>query len=221
MAHRGDPNKLFPAAHPDFLEGRKTALMSAAAAGNAKKVTALIDDSKADVHLANEHGLMALHFASNGEVVRALVERGADLHAKVKAGYPHSWRHIEPLELAVDRGDASAITEFAAQGVSVSMHAVDLTKRCCYGNKWAALAALIAAGAPVNEKTMNHAIVCSNLAAVRVLCDAGANLTLKSEYWLSRYVNSQKQYMTPLAAAIHFKLGDIEALLRARGAPLG
>jgi hypothetical protein len=101
------------------------------------------------------------------------------------------------------------------------MHAVDLTKRCCYGNKSAALAALIAAGALVDEKTMRHAITSNNVAAVRVLCDAGVNLALKSQHWLGHYTDSQAQYMTPLAAAIHFKLGDIEALLRARGAPLG
>jgi ankyrin repeat protein len=219
MAHRGDPNKFFAATHPAFPNGSKTALMSAAEAGSSKKVIALIDDSKANVGLANEHGLTALHFASNAETVRALVERGADLHAKAA-------HDIEPLTLAVRRGDASAITEFAAQGVDVKAGR-GFVVQCCYGSgKAKALAALIALGEPVdgrsgNGEPMTNAIYSKNLAAVRVLCEAGANLALKSSHYIkdgNNYIGSE--IMTPLAAAIRNKLGDIEALLRERGAPL-
>ena len=81
---RGDPNKLIVSAHPAYPNGSKTALMSAAEAGSAAKVAALIDDGKADVGFKNEHGLTALHFASTPEAARALVERGADVGALAK-----------------------------------------------------------------------------------------------------------------------------------------
>jgi ankyrin repeat protein len=217
--HRGDPNKFFAATHPAFPSGRKTALMSAAEAGSAAKVRALVDDSKADVGLANEHGLTALHFASNAETVRALVERGADLHAKAS-------RNTEPLALAVRRGDdAGAITELAAQGVDVKAGG-GFAAQCCYGSgKAEALAALIALGEPVDGRSLGEimirAILSKNLAVVRVLCEAGANLALKSNYYVvDGNIVIGNELMTPLAAAIRNKLGDIEAVLREHGAPL-
>ena len=221
--HRGDPNKFFAATHPAFPNGRKSALMSAAEAGNSKKVIALVDDSKADVGLANEHGLTALHFASNAETVRALVERGADLHGK-------SSRNTEPLALAVRRGDASAITEFAALGVDVKA-GDGFATQCCYRSGTAeVLAALIALGEPVDGRSGDGKLMClaiwhanfhsANLAVVRVLCEAGANLALKSNYYVMNGSTWSSELMTPLAAAIRNKLGDIEALLREHGAPL-
>jgi ankyrin repeat protein len=105
-------------AHPAYPNGSKTALMSAAEAGSAAKVAALIDDGKADVGFKNEHGLTALHFASTPEAARALVERGADVGALAKE---LSWTQpsASPLIVAMRRSAPSARSRRSCAGAAL------------------------------------------------------------------------------------------------------
>ena len=52
------------------------------------------------------------------------------------------------------------------------------------------------------------------------IADCRAALALKSNYYVMNGSTWSSELMTPLAAAIRNKLGDIEALLREHGAPL-
>lgn len=92
--------------------------MNAAESGSADKIASLVDDSKADVKIANEHGLTALHFASTPEAARALVQRGADIEAKARDSSWHSARET-PLMLAIRRSNVAVIKELAALGADL------------------------------------------------------------------------------------------------------
>ena len=211
MSRRGDVNKLVPGAHPSFPNGSKTALMSAAETGNSAKIARLVDEDKADVGVVNEHGLTALHFASTAEAVRALVERGADLHAKARDS---AYARSKPLDIAIRHDNAAVIKELAAQGADVDGEGGSVPPLCrCFGwrqgpIKAKALAALLAAGADVNGgggvPPLLRAIDWCNLEAVRILCEAGADIGLKYGY-------HGQQACTPLASAIR-RLGEGHAI---------
>ena len=232
---RGDPNKLMAGARPGFPNGAKTALMSAAETGNAAKVAALVDDGKADVGITNEHGLTALHFASTPEAARALVERGADMNALAKE-LEFSAPSASPLVVAIRRDDVKMVKALIALGASADSCESYPYDRCtssplkrCFGRnggfKKEVLAALLEAGADVDGTAgatpLHVAIERESLEGVRMLCDAGADLTITCGA-----VDAPQAFETPLAFAIRvanpFIDGDssIVAELRARGAPL-
>lgn len=229
---RGDPNKLIVGAHPGYPNGSKTALMSAAEAGSAAKVAALIDDGKADVGFKNEHGLTALHFASTPEAARALVERGADVGALAKE-LEYMKPSASPLIVAIRRDDAKVVKELIALGADAEIcesypydnYGSDSPIKRCFGVHGAikkeALAALLEAGASVDGTVgappLHMAIKAMHIVGVRALCDAGADLGLKCR------MGAGFPPETALAFAIRTSQiagGAIEAELRGRGAPL-
>jgi len=163
--------------------------MQAAESGSADKIISLIDESKADVKIANEHGLTALHYASTPEAARALVRRGADIEAKAKDGWHAA---IEtPLLLAIRRNDAAVIKELAALGADLDAGDSTPIKRCIEWSgqaydqpfKKKLMAALLAGGAHVDgvsgEPPLFFAARRRKLEALRFLCDSGANLAIK------------------------------------------
>jgi ankyrin repeat protein len=159
--------------------------MNAAESGSADKIASLVDDSKADVKIANEHGLTALHFVSTPEAARALVQRGADIEAKARDSW-HS-AHETPLMLAIRRSNVAVIKELAALGADLDADDSAPVKRCIdhpFGQsfKKAVMAALLAAGAHVDGVSGAPPIFFAaekrELDAVRFLCDNGANLAI-------------------------------------------
>jgi ankyrin repeat protein len=215
-----DPNKLAAGSRHHFPHGKMTPLMRFAESGAADKVADLVDEHKADVTIANEFGLTALHFASSSAVVRVLVERGADVHAKAKEFVTSEEAKTEPLELAVRRGDTGVVAELAASGADVN-NCASLVEMCLFSdNRLGALSALLAAGLLVDGpgddgSPLHKAIEQKNLAAVRILCDAGADLAIKS--LRGGYPPRLK---TPLAHAILIQADAIEVFLSSRDAPL-
>jgi len=222
-SRRGDPNKLVAGAHPGFPNGAKSALMSAAESGNAAKVEQLIDDQKADVNLKNEHGLTALHFASTPEVARALCERGADKEAKA---FERTWGPAcaTPLALAIRRDSARMIKELGSLGADLDANDADPIKRCLDANppKMKTLTALLEAGASVDGLSgmppLFHVVRRHNIAAVRFLCDAGANLAIRCTLVAGGPAMTALGY----AMSLHKNewTGACAAELQSRGAPL-
>jgi hypothetical protein len=215
-----DPNKLTAGSRHHFPHGKMTPLMRVAESGAVDKVIEFVDVQKADVSISNEFGLQALHFASTRAVVRALIERGADVRAKAKEFVSSEEAKTEPLELAVRRGYTGVVVELAASGADVN-DCASLVDMCLFSdNRLGALAALLAAGllvdGPGDDGTPLHkAIEQKNLAAVQILCDAGADLTIKS--LRGGYPPKLK---TPLAHAILIQADAVEVYLSSRGALL-
>ena len=217
MSRRGDINKLIPGSHSS-----KTQLMSAAEHGNSAKVVKLIDEDEAQVDCMNELGMTALHFASTGEVVRALCERGADVDAET-----YSFNMEKPLCFAVDNDYDSVVAELIAQGADVDAkcNRVCTPISCCFPfsdtrlPKRKAFAALMAGGAELRDGELYLTVSKRCLEGVRMLVDAGADMTLKfAPYDIGLPPGLAPE--TPLSQAVRRGSREIADFLQSRGAPM-
>jgi len=159
--------------------------MQAAKSGSAQKIIALVDEFKADVKIANDVGLTALHFASTPEAARALVQRGADIEAKCFHGLKET-----PLLWAIERNDAAVVKELTALGADLEYRESSPLKFCIqhpYSNEKPfnkkLVEALLAGGASIDgvigEPPLFYAASHGQVEAVRFLCDSGADLSIK------------------------------------------
>lgn len=220
---RGIDNLLDSGGRTKWPHGKKTRLMMTTEGGDAARVIKLIDEDRASVDVANEHGITALHLAPNVECVRALVARGADVNA---LSMKTSWMpaYATPFETAIENDRAAVVREFVAMGQDVDKFA--LGPRPSWGPqtpimaclqhskaKTKVLEALLSLGADVNVASTYEAsplwnrVTRADLDSVQLLVDAGADLSKRSEG------------MTPLGWAINNAMSDVEAFLRSRGAP--
>lgn len=196
--------------------------MSAAEHGNSAKVVKLIDEDKAQVDCMNEIGMTALHLASTGEVVRALCERGADVDAAT-----YGYRMEKPLCFAVDNDYDAVVAELIAQGADVDAKCdrVRTPTSCCFPfsdtrlPKRKAFAALMAGGAELRDEELYLAVNKRCFEGVRMLVDAGADMTLKfAPYDIGHPLGLAPE--TPLSGAVRRGSREIADFLKSRGAPM-
>ena len=146
----------------DFLSGYKTPLMLAAERGSMRCLSLLLEKG-ACVNQINVKGLTALMFASNENIVKALVASGADVNQKAKGS---ETEHIKWMTM--NRPDN---IDMVCEGTTALFHA----------RSDSIVEALLAAGANVNEKdyigrtALFHAS-CRDEKLVEALVEAGINV---------------------------------------------
>jgi len=215
-----------------------TILMQAAKSGSAQKIIALVDEFKADVKIANDVGLTALHFASTPEAARALVQRGADIEAQCFHGLKET-----PLLWAIERNDAAVVKELTALGADLEYRESSPLKFCIqhpYSNEKLfykkEMEALLAGGASIDgvigEPPLFYAAVLGHVEAVRFLCDSGADLSIKLKYKgdykgpetvLATMIREQAERSMLYPNFDHYLKKDCQAVieeLRLRNAPM-
>ena len=97
-----EPNHTFR--HPS---GNLTMPLILAASWGRPKIVALLLHRGADYRLMDEHGLSALHAASDATTLRVLLEAGADPELRAADGFT-------PLHLVLDEASARLLIEYGA-----------------------------------------------------------------------------------------------------------
>lgn len=177
------------------------------------KIAKLLIDHGANIHIATDEEVTALHFAAlqgHTSMVRLLLGEGADVNAQ-------EHRQWTALHFSAQEGHAALIEPLIDAGADLEARedsgSTPLIIAALYGGA-SVVQALIAAGAEVNASTnagqtgLHFAAQNGDRAVAERLCNSGANVNA-----------TDVTGRTPLDLALYHRHGAVAKLLRRHDAP--
>ncbi len=163
----------------DSLDENRDSPLMTAAGSNSLACAARLVAAGADVRAADENGFQAIHEASGIDMLRLLIEAGADVNAISGGG---DW----PLKEAASDGDADLLRYLLGMGAVVDLNSTGET--ALFGtvrrDSEECVALLLAAGANVNAQDCDGWTCLWNVESVkmaRLLLDHGADPSMADQ----------------------------------------